>query len=55
MKPCFVHVDFLACQILNIVRLQIEIKRILFFNEHTHNPKEMSFTIRQSENFDFYK
>jgi hypothetical protein len=55
MKSPFCHVDFSACKILSVVRLQIEMEKILLFNEHTHNPNEMSITIRQSLKIDFYK
>jgi len=42
----FFIVGFFACEILGIIRLQIEID-FFSFNEYTYKPNDMSFTIRQ--------
>ncbi len=52
-ETMFPIVGFLACQILGIVRSQIENKNIFFFDEQTYKPKEVLFTIKKLRKFDF--
>jgi hypothetical protein len=49
----FPIVDFLTCQILSIIGLQIE-NEDFFFTRHIYKPKNMPFTIGQSiDNLNF--
>ncbi len=49
----FPTIGFLAYQILNIVGSQIETKIIFFLSRHIYEPKEMPFTNRKFNFFDF--
>jgi hypothetical protein len=55
MKYCFLSLIFLAQQILEIAKLQIEMKKILFFNKGTHKVEKMLFTIKKFIEVDIYK